>query len=308
MLGVVWPLLGAACAQPRPDVALWVEGDSVTAGAPFVLNIESSTPAHRGIAFPAAADSVFGDVEVLDRSEVYTRGVGGGYAIDSVSYTMRTFARDSVRIPPVPVRVDVAVGTLTTHTEPYTVWVRSGRDGTFFTSVLADRGTGVGQWGLRALIGIGGFCGGAYLWGTFRNNTSSSQQDSERPATVSDPHEAAAQHVRALQSRDLSTPEAVETFYVDLSTVVCTYLSRRLSITTAERTTSELVTVLDRRADVPAEAVAALRAALEQSDLVKFAAARPDPDTAKDTAQSVQKGIDAIEDAVAESASERTTA
>ena len=92
--------------------------------------IESSTPAYRGIAFPsAAADSVFGDLEVLDRSDVYTRPVGSGYAIDSVSYTVKTPARDSVRIPRVPIRVDAAAGTLTTFTVLRTVQVADRRDG-----------------------------------------------------------------------------------------------------------------------------------------------------------------------------------
>ena len=126
----MWVLMGTTVAQPRPDVTLWIPGDSIPADDSFAAMIESSTPAHRGTAFPsAAADSVFGDLAVLDRSDVYTRPVGSGYAIYSVSYAVKTSARDSVRIPRVPIRVDAAAGTLTTFTVPRTVQVADRHDG-----------------------------------------------------------------------------------------------------------------------------------------------------------------------------------
>jgi hypothetical protein len=297
-----WGLFGAASAQPRPDVTLWVPADSVTTGEPFVLTIEGSTPAHRGIAFPSAtADSAFGDLEVLSRSDVHTRRVGGGYAIDSVSYTMRTSARDSVRIPPVPIRVDAAVGTLTTFTEPRAVEVRAGHELLTFRRLKEESWGPLGWFGLAVIVG-GALYGAAYVWTGLQNaNVFQSERASEqRPATTESepaPYETATRQLRALRSHDLTEPAAIEAFHVALVDAVNTYLSQRMGIATEKRTTEDLLAVLDRRTDVPPTAVEHLRAVLEQADRVKFAAARPDPATATEALQTARKALDILEDA-----------
>ncbi len=299
---VAWGLLGAASAQPRPDVTLWVPADSVTTGEPFILTIEGSTPAHRGIAFPSAtADSAFGDLEVLNRSDVHTRRVGSGYAIDSVSYTVRTSARDSVRIPPVPIRVDAAAGTLTTFTEPRAVEVRAGRE-LLTPRPLEEEPWGPLRWfGLAAIVG-GALYGAAYLWTGLREAVGSRREraSEQRPAPTEsdpDPYAAATRQLRELQSHDLTEPDAIEAFHVALADVVGTYLSQRMGITTEERTTEDLMTVLDRRTDVPPEAADHLRTVLEQADRVKFAAARPDSATATEALQAARTALNILEDA-----------
>ena len=213
-LVAAWGLLGAAVAQPRPDVTLWIPGDSVTTGVPFDLTIESSTPAHRGIDFPSAtADSVFGDLEIVRRSDVHTRRVGAGYAIDSVSYTLRTSARDSVRIPAIPIRIDVAVGTLTTHTVPRTVRVRAARS----SSVLAPLGRPSSNplgWFVLAVVGGGLLYGGVSLWRRRREADASSEEPTaglaSSPDASTEPYESARRHLRTLDSRDFTDPDAVE--------------------------------------------------------------------------------------------------
>jgi hypothetical protein len=103
--------------------------------------------------------------------------------------------------------------------------------------------------------------------------------------------------LRSLQSRDLTDPDDVESFYVALSDTVRTYLSARLNIAARERTTRELRTVLDRRAEVPPTAVEHLHSVLEQADLVKFADARPNPARATEALKAARTAIEAIEDA-----------
>lgn len=297
----MWVLMGTTVAQPSPDVTLWIPGDSVPADDAFALMIESSTPAHRGIAFPtAAADSVFGDLEVLDRSDVYTRPVGSGYAIDSVSYTVRTSARDSVRIPPVPVRVDAAVGTLTTFTVPRTVQVADRHDGSS-SGAQREEASGLSAW-WWTLIGLVAVMlgGGVYLWREAHADLSSREENAPVEASVVEevppsPHETATRRLGELQSSDLSTPDAVESFYVTLADVLRTYLSRRWDLTTEERTTQELMTLLDRHADVPPTATEQLRHVLEQTDRVKFAGARPDPSAAADALETARAALDDLE-------------
>jgi hypothetical protein len=296
----IWVLTGTTVAQPSPDVTLWIPGDSVPADDAFALVIESSTPAHRGIAFPSAADSVFGDLEVLDRSDVYTHPVGSGYAIDSVSYTVTTSARDSVRIPPVPIRVDAAAGTLTTYTVPRTVPVAGQRDESS-SGAQGEKASGRSAWwwALTAVVAamLGG---GAYLWREARTDLSSRTESAPVEASAGEaappsPHETATRRLGELQSSDLSTPDAVESFYVTLADVLRTYLSRRWDLTTEERTTQELMTLLDRHADVPAAATEQLRRVLEQTDRVKFAGARPDSSAAADALETARTALDDLE-------------
>jgi hypothetical protein len=277
--------------------------DSIAAGEPFDLVIESSTPAHRGIAFPSATnDSAFGDLEVLSRTGVRTRRVGGGYAIDSVAYTVRSTARDSVYIPPVPIRVDVAVGTLTTFTEPRTVWVASARDGAASPPLPTEPSGSPGRWMLIGLL-LACIGGGVYLWGRYRREhwgqeTTPSQELPETD-TESTAYKAAARRVQALQSSDLSTPEAIESFYVTLAGILHTYLSRRWEIETKGRTTQELVSALDQQVNAPPVAVERLRRVLKQADRVKFAGDRPGPSTAEETLQTAQSALDTLEAAAA---------
>lgn len=309
----VWGLLGPVFGQPRPDVTLWVEGDSVTAGEPFILNIEGSTPAHRGIAFPSAdADSVFGALEVLSRSRMYTRKVGGGYAIDSVAYTMRTSARDSVVLPPVPIRVDVVAGTLTTHTEPRTLRVRAGPGrGMVFQEML---GSGVPErtwWWILAALAAGALCGGVYMWGRgsvaplFAAASGGNDENGSSEEGVA-PYEAARRQLDDLDEYDRAAPEEVEAFYVELADIVRTYLAQRADIATAERTTGEVVDALTQRVDVPPEGVEALRQGLEKADRVKFAAVRPEASAARQDRETVRSGLNAIESAIAEAPASAT--
>jgi len=299
----MWVLTGMTVAQPRPDVTLWIPGDSIPADDSFALMIESSTPAHRGIAFPSAdADSVFGDLEVLDRSDVYTRPVGSGYAIDSVSYTVKTPARDSVRIPRVPIRVDAAAGTLTTFTVPRTVQVADRRDGSS-PDAQREKASGLPAW-WWTLIGVVAVIlgGGVYLWREAHADASSHAESAPVEASAAEtaspsPHETATRRLDELQSSDLSTPDAVESFYVTLADILRTYLSRRWDLTTEKRTTRELMTLLDRQADVPPTAIEHLRHVLEQTDRVKFAGARPAPSAAADALETAQAALDDLETA-----------
>lgn len=308
---VVWGLLEAARAQPRPDVTLWVPADTVTAGEPFAVTIESSTPAHRGISFPpATADSVFGGLEVLNRSDVHTRRVGGGYAIDSVSYTVRTSARDSLLIPSVPIRVDAAAGTLTTFTEPRALRIQA-RSGSALPSPLnTDAPTPI-AWLVLALAGVGVLYGVVHLWGGLPTERASQSEEmsgeppsfaaTETEATPS-PYETAIQRLDDLRSQDLNDPSTVEAVHVTLAHVLRTYLSRRLGLRTEGRVTDDLLAGLDRRSDVPPEAVALLRAVLKQVDRVKFASARPDPAATKAALADARTALDHLEAALSPSA------
>lgn len=303
----IWRVCGSAVAQPRPDVALHSSPDSVALHERFTLTISASVPAHRAVEFPAAdADpSVFGDLAVLSRSPIRKQRVGAGYAIRSVTYEVKAAVPGSVRVPPLPVRVDAAVDTVVTSTLPRTIYVTSGTEASS-ARPYAGPAPPLTQlhfswtWILLASITVALFGGGVYLWRTARS-TSSDTTSSGAPASATDtdptPHDVAMRKLHRLQSRDLTDPDAVESFYVALSDTLRTYLSARLDLAARERTTHEVVAVLDRRAEVPPMATEQIHAVLEQADLVKFADARPDPSLAAEALQAAQTAITTVEDA-----------
>lgn len=298
----IWGLCGSVVAQPRPDVALHGMADSVAAHERFTLTISASVPAHRAVQFPAAdaGPSVFGDLTVLSRSPVRKQRVGAGYAISTVTYEVMTAASDSVRVPPLPVRVDAAVDTVVTSTLPRTLYVTSEpgsltsrlREGPFPTPPRFPW-----TWIVLAGIAMTLLGGATYLWRDFRDASPSPVSASATDKTTT-PHDVAMRRLRRLQSRDLTDPNVVESFYVALSDTVRTYLSARLDVAARERTTREVRTALDRRAEVPPPAAEHLHTVLEQADLVKFADARPDPSRAAEALRAARTAIEVIEDTV----------
>jgi hypothetical protein len=309
----IWVLVGGVFAQPRPDVALHRLADSVATHERFTLTISASVPAHRAVQFPAAdaGSSVFGNLKVLERHPVRKQRVGAGYAISSVTYEETTAASDSVRVPPLPVRVDAAVDTVVTSTLPRTVHVTSGAASRPHAGTAPPVAPSRSPWtwillASAALTLVGG---GLYLWRTARPlfDSPGVQAPTAEPSPM--PHDVAMRRLRTLQSHDLTDPDAVESFYVALSDTLRTYLSARLNVAIRERTTREVKAVLDRRAEIPPAAVESLYTVLEQADLVKFADARPGPSLAAEALQAAQTAIAAIEDAAsAETSPEDATA
>lgn len=297
--------IGSAVAQPRPDVTSWIEPDTVVSGEPFTFNVTANTPAHRAVWFPDAdADSsVFGPLTVLRRSEVHTRPVGVMYAIDSVAYTVTTAAQDSVRIPPIPIRVDAATDTVVTQTQPFTVpVVTRNADPMLSVSAPASVPSERVGWGLLGLAVVAGLGGALYVWRRVGVGASSGAAAVE--SSGSDhrrrPYEQARAELEPLQKRDLEGAEAVESVYVALSGTISDYLSRRLEVAARERTTSEVLGLLRRHEQVPQSAARRLREVLEKADLVKFAGRRPAAGMAREhvrealaTLESIEKGLPA---------------
>ncbi|PSQ95914.1 MAG: hypothetical protein BRD55_09845 [Bacteroidetes bacterium SW_9_63_38] len=278
----------------------WVEPDTIVSGEPFTLNVTASTPAHREVWFPEADpdSAVFGDLTVLRRSEVFSRPVGVMYALDSVAYTVKVSARDSVRVPPIPVKVDAAADTVETQTPPFMVPIVSrGLPQALSEADLGSEPLGAVGWGMLGMIVVVGLGSGVYVW---RRIVISSKTDSELPVSGGSDsaptvYEATRQELEALNPQDLTKIGGVESLYVTLTGTLRTYLSRRFDIPARERTTPELLAVLRDHDHVPSSATDRLRNVLEEADLVKFAGRRPDASVARNHIREALTALDVIE-------------
>jgi len=298
-----WMLVGVTAAQPHLQADARVSVDSVRIGERFTLTLTVRRPAGAAAQFPTAdADPiVFGDLEVLDRRSSRTRRPEAGRVIESASYEVTTFALDSAHVPGLPVRVvgdgDTAVVATSARTVPVPSVLEPGATDLREGDLLAPFPYPLWAWlllGAAVLVGIGG---GGYLW--WRTQTMADAETDRSASEEAAPQAVAAARLRALRSHDLTDPEEVESFYVELADAVRTYLSRRLDIRTRERTTREVVRALARQTDVPASTRDRVQDVLEQADLVKFAGVRPAPPTATEALRDARTVIDAVESTAA---------
>lgn len=306
VLGVALALLAGSVAAParaqRPParVDVSVSTDSVKVGARFRVSLAAEHAAGSDVRFPdpAAGAVVFGDLEVVRRGRVHRRSLPGpGRRVDSVAYVVRTFALDSVRVPPLPVRIAAAGDTVQVRTRARVVPVVSvvGPDaqGPQGLAPLAPFPQPLWPWVLLGLAVLAAAAGLAYWWWGARAGKEPAGPDAgpaERP-----PYEAARNRLEALRQHDLSDPDAAGPYYVELSDVIRTYLARRLDVRAKERTTTEVVRALRERDRVSPDAVERIRAVLEVCDLVKFAGAHPSAGDGKRALRQTRAALEDVE-------------
>lgn len=277
-----------------------VSTDSVLIGERFTVSLVAEYEGDTEVAFPAAdaGPVVFGDVEVIERSAVQDHARSGAPRADSVAYEVTTFALDSARVPAVPVQVvsggDTTIASAPARTVTVSSVVGSDANGIHDVAPLAPFPRPLWTWLVLGLVSLGLLAGLAYLWWRRRQPTETASSR-RRPETHQTPYEAATSWIRQLESYDLSDPDAVKPFYVELSNALRVYLARELEVAALERTTREVVEALGHRPDVPEEAVARVRAVLELADLVKFADAHPTTDDHEKALREARTALDAIE-------------
>jgi len=91
-------------------------------------------------------------------------------------------------------------------------------------------------------------------------------------------YDEAVAHLRALEHRGAPDTAAADAWFVELSSIVRTYLEKRYEIRAPELTTEEFLLVATSRPELREEHRVLLTQFLERCDRVKFAGYRPDAD------------------------------
>jgi hypothetical protein len=110
------------------------------------------------------------------------------------------------------------------------------------------------------------------------------------------PRERALHELQALLARHLVEQDNLKDFYIELTMVVRRYIERQHRIRAPEQTTEEFLAAVRNDARFDAAVVARLRAFLESSDLVKFAAHRPDAAAIADAVATARNYVNADAD------------
>lgn len=291
-------------AQPaQVRVKAHVGADSVRVGERFTVSLTAAHNAQTEVLFPPAdaGPVLFGDLDVVRRSPVQSRYLGAdrpGTRVDSVAYTVATFAVDTARVPALPVQVVAGTDTLRAASArraiPVVSVVGPDAQGLRDLAPLVAFPQPVWPWVLLLLVGLTAAGGAAYWW-WLRQQPDEAMPPPPEPDPTVPPYEHAMTRLDALHNQDLDDPSAVKRYFVELSTILRMYLSRRLDVRAMEHTTPEVVDALRTRSDLSDAVIERIRGLLDQADQVKFADVRPAPTVSRKTHTAVRSVIGSVE-------------
>jgi hypothetical protein len=289
----------------------YVSADSVTIGDRFELTVVLGHDGTRSALFPHSMlpDSIqqvgaaFGleDFEILDVLKEGGRPYDLGGRIDSVVYEATTFALDTARVAGIPVGLASDMDTLVAMTPP--VFLRIGslvpEDAAELKDItpLADFDRSWWPW----ILGMLALCAIVFaLWLKRRRDG----EDESTGATLepeTPPYDEAVERLTELAAMDLSDPEIVKPFYVELTDILRTYVGRRARVPALESTTRELLDKLQRSQAgtvVPGEVLSEIDDVLSHADLVKFADLQPLLEKTRDMVTETRSAIEGAESAL----------
>ena len=310
LIGWLVLLLPVGQAQPV-QVDAYVEADSLRIGEQTTLWMVMEHSFRSEVVFPEAdtGPTLFGDLEVLGRSVPGYRYMGTartGGRIDSVGYTVTTFALDEAEVPALPAWVVMGEDTTIAGSDAFTIPVPSALPADTTTAMqplmpLAPFPYTPSQWLAASALVLALLA--LALWGYMRYRRRGDAEDA-----ASHGHTATAYEATCTQLSTLSPPQAhaeAKAFYTALTQALRTYLAERMHIPARERTSAELVEALRQHPRVPQDATGRIEAVLERADLAKFADTYPDVAANRTALQETKQAVDAIEHALTASTESR---
>lgn len=283
--------------------------DSVTVGDRFELTVVVGHDGTREPVFPhdlipdslrASAFFTLGDFEILGVNRSGSRNWPSGGRIDSVIYEATTFALDTARVAGIPVGLAASGDTLKALAPP--AFLRIGSlvpDDATEIQDLAELAAFERSWWpwILGLLALAGVLYGLWRW---RRQQQGEIKEDIAPEPVIPPYQQALDRLSNLQQEDLSDPERIKPFYVELTDILRTYVGRRTHVPALETTTRELLVRLRTSASgtvLPDDVMKEIDKVLTHSDLVKFADLRPILEQTREMVDQTRTAIEGTESA-----------
>ncbi len=272
-------------------VEAYISEDSVNVGDRFALTLVAMHGFDEVPSFPNM-DSSFGDITPIRLLSAGTRLLDTDVRLDSAVYEVTTFALDTARLAPLTIRFPNGDVTATTPALELLVMSVVPQDAEDIQDMAPPVGFGPPLWPFF-LLGFAVLIAGALIWYIIwrRKHPKTLYISEPEEHAPPDPAMVALERLRALENAPLAKRAQVETFYVDLSDILRTYVEDRLHIPALESTTRELVQDLvhpNVQHQVPSGIPGQLGQVLSLADLVKFA----------DVTPPVSEGQSALKEAV----------
>ena len=253
--------------------------DSVAIGDRITLTLTAlhgfgQPPSFPGLAEP---DSAFGDLVPVGLASAGMRMLEPGTRLDSVVYSVTTFALDTARVGPLPVSFDG--GATIVRSDPMILPIISlvPQEATAIRDLAAPVEFGRPFWPYF-LLGLAVLLISVLVWYLLFRRRKPQVIDADPLTPIPRPQDVALDRLHALENAPLATRLQVESYYVELSDAARTYLEARLEVPALEITTRELAQALvDARIQhmVPGGVPKQVERVLSLADLVKFADVTP---------------------------------
>ena len=246
----------------------------ITIGDQIYLSVNISAPPGTTV-FPVSGAGIEAaeGVEVI-REENLTTVAESPELLLEQRFLITSFDTGYLAIPPIPVFFEAAGGGRdTAFTADLRLTVRAAvvtdeEDIMPIKPIIQEPRNWRDYWWLFVLLGV-------LLAGVaFREFRKRQTAVAPPPPPPPPPHEVALARLDALEERQLWQTGHTDTYYVELTAILRTYLQNRFGIPAREMTTRQIVGALDRQG-LNREQRTELGELLQLSDLVKFAKAVP---------------------------------
>lgn len=256
-------------------------------GAPIEMRLAVRAPADARVAIPALADP-WGALEV--RSQAMEPANGARPA--TFEAVLVAWEAGPAELPAIAVQVVGTDGSTRSVDVPAaTVEIATSLEADVPLTELPadirgpaeiDDGRWV-RWAVAAAVAVAALAGVWWL---------RSRGGHAAPEPELAPHERARRDLAALELDRLPERGEVEPFYVRLSDIVRAYVEGRFGIAAPDRTTQEFLREASREAQLAGEHERDLAAFLRAADMVKFAEARPDPESCARSLESMRSFVE----------------
>ncbi len=282
LLALTIPAGGGPLAGQEARLRTDVDTTLVTVGDRIHLTVTVEHPVGARVVWPDSLD--LGPFEVL-AAEGLVPVVDGEGSRSGLALTLTAFELGDLEIPSFEVGVEgpgeasQALYTDRFRVEVVSVGVDEGGDIRDIRGPLAIplSVVTVSLWvvALLALLGV-------TFWLGRRLRRGKDGGPTVTPAPTRPPHEVALEALSRIEASPMLEHGQVKEYHIAVSEVLRAYVEGRFLVPALEMTTREVTAGLGRK-DAPQGFIDGLRRFLDRCDLVKFAKARPDMDTSRET-------------------------
>jgi hypothetical protein len=295
-LAICLSLFTASAFAQVQDVQADVKPDSCTVGDDLIYTLTVWHTAGTRVAYPTAKDTVFSPFEIRSVRKISEESKGSATVVEKMEYKLAVFDTGQQTIPPVPIAfADSAhladARTLSAPTKSVyvkSVLSESKKDVTDIKPLLS---LPVPLWVYFAIAAGVLILGLVIYFGWKYYQKRKAIPTAPKPVPSKSPYEVAAEKLKALQNKSLTTPESYKEFYTELSDITREFIETYFRIRAKEEITSEILRDMTA-GEIPALQVERVRGILEKADLVKFAKYFP---SSLEARESVRTALDVIE-------------
>lgn len=296
---IILGLTGASFAQ---NARVSASSDSVTVGDRFQLHIAADYPDGMTPVLPdlSRGDTTLGDLTIIKQIGFPQRSTSRDGRTDSITYEVATFALDTARVPPIDIAFAEEGDTVRASSEPLDIkvgsLVRESAEDIRGITPLATFPQPLWPWVLGGGLALALAAAALYL--LLRKSEDEEAVPEARNPDIP-PYAEAITRLQELEATDLETLETPKPFFIELSDLLRSYISRTTAVHARELTTYELVDRLDRTDGPPKNIytrrrIGRINTILRLADLVKFADRKPGPDDSRSALDATRKTIESL--------------